>query len=83
MLRPVMLKGKRVDPRESLQEIRARCASAVAHLPAALRSLDTAKAYPVEFSSRLAELTERTRAHPGWAADAIGGEQRRGERKLR
>jgi nicotinate phosphoribosyltransferase len=68
LLRPVMLKGKRVNAREPLQGIRARCASAIARLPFELRSLDTAQQpYPLEFSSRLAELTRRARAHPGWA----------------
>jgi nicotinate phosphoribosyltransferase len=58
LLECVMRQGKRVKPREPLDAIRARCASAMARLPAELRSLDAAaQPYPLEHSPRLTELT--------------------------
>lgn len=59
LLVPVLRGGKRVNERESLDTIRQRAASALDSLPPALRTLKTAKAYPVEISDSVRALAEQ------------------------
>jgi nicotinate phosphoribosyltransferase len=59
LLRPMMRKGKRLEPPESLGDIRRRCADQLARLPDALRNLARAAPYPVEVSKALRELRDR------------------------
>lgn len=56
LLRPVLRKGARVAPPETLAEIRERAAAELAALPAPLRSLERAASYPVQVSTALREL---------------------------
>jgi nicotinate phosphoribosyltransferase len=56
LLRPVMRGGARLAPPEPLAQIRARAATAVARLPAALLALDPATPYPVRPSAGLRAL---------------------------
>ncbi len=52
--------GKRVQPPESLAQIRQRTAASVAQLPQEVRQLDNPVQVRVEISSKLRELTEET-----------------------
>ncbi|MGH2414564.1 MAG: nicotinate phosphoribosyltransferase, partial [Microcystaceae cyanobacterium] len=53
--------GKRVQPLETLAEIRQRTATSVASLPEVTRRLDNPVSVKVEISTALQELTEKTR----------------------
>lgn len=53
LLGPVMASGRRIGPVPGLEELRERCRSAVAALPASLRSLGPVAPYPVEISPAL------------------------------
>ncbi len=61
LLRPVIYSGALVEPLPKLAHTRSAAASAVAALPAPLRSLDTVTPYRVDISSRLIELAEGIR----------------------
>ena len=61
LLRPVILGGNLVEPLPDVKSAKARAAESLAKLPAWLRSLETQDAYPVEVSSDLQALIERTR----------------------
>jgi nicotinate phosphoribosyltransferase len=61
LLRPVIHAGEIVEPLPALDQARVRAASAVAGLPARLRSLDVAEPYRVNVSPRLIELAESIR----------------------
>jgi nicotinate phosphoribosyltransferase len=61
LLRPVILGGNLVEPLPDVKSAKARAAESLAKLPASLRSLETQDAYPVEVSSDLQALIERTR----------------------
>jgi len=61
LLLKVMENGRRTQPAESLDRMRARCQSQIAKLSRPLLSLDTAEtAYPVELSRGLRELRAHT-----------------------
>lgn len=53
LLEPVMRAGRRLKPAESLQQTRERAAAQLRALPPALRSLESAAAYPVEITADL------------------------------
>ena len=53
LLRAVMRGGRRLQPADSVGAIRERAAAQLDRLPAALKSLDPAPAYPVEISPAL------------------------------
>jgi nicotinate phosphoribosyltransferase len=59
LLVPVMRSGKRLAPEEPLDRIRQRVVAQVAELPASLRSLDPAPAYPVTVSPALRALADQ------------------------
>jgi nicotinate phosphoribosyltransferase len=59
LLRKVMQGGKRLPGLETLAEARERCRTELSRLPAALRELEPAPAYPVTVSDALRELAER------------------------
>ena len=68
LITPVMRAGRRIAPLPGLEEARAHAAAELRRLPAALRSLDPAPAYPVEVSAalrRLAEAADRARQGTG------------------
>jgi nicotinate phosphoribosyltransferase len=56
LIRPVMRGGRRIAPQPSLAEIRARCASQLARLPAHLRRLDSEPRYEAEIAPALRNL---------------------------
>ena len=63
-----MRAGRRIAPLPGLEDARAHAAAELRRLPAALKSLDPAPAYPVEVSAalrRLAEAADRARQEPG------------------
>jgi len=61
MLRPIVLNGQLVEPLPDLNAARDHAAASRAKLPAALRSLEPAKAWPLIYSKDLTALIERTR----------------------
>ena len=61
LLRPVILGGNLVEPLSDVKSAKDRAAESLAKLPASLRSLETQDDYPVEVSSDLQALIERTR----------------------
>ena len=61
LIRPVISRGELIEALPSLGAARSRAASAIADLPAPMRSLDTVHTYRVQVSSRLLELAERVR----------------------
>ena len=63
LIRPVMAGGKRVAPPTPLAASRALAAAELARLPAHLRRLETAPAYPVEVSPALRELARAVDEH--------------------
>ena len=68
LITPVMRAGRRIAPLPGLEDARAHAAAELRRLPAALKSLDPAPAYPVEVSAalrRLAEAADRARQEPG------------------
>jgi nicotinate phosphoribosyltransferase len=62
LLRPVIYQGKLIEPLPTLSQARARAASAIASLPAELRSLDYSATYRVDVSARLIELADNIRS---------------------
>jgi nicotinate phosphoribosyltransferase len=74
LLHPVMKAGRRLEPRPTLDDARARAAQDLARLPQALRGLEAGARYPVEIApalARLAEEVDRRRA----SADVPGLEE--------
>ncbi|MDJ0735298.1 MAG: nicotinate phosphoribosyltransferase [Nostocaceae cyanobacterium] len=61
LLQVVMKSGKRVQPPESLTEIRERTAASVASLPEETRRLDNPVSVTVKISDALQQLTAKTR----------------------
>ncbi|MFB2836991.1 nicotinate phosphoribosyltransferase [Floridanema evergladense] len=61
LLQLFMKQGKRVKPPETLAQIRDRTSNSVASLPVATRQLTQPQQIPVEISSALKELTEKTK----------------------
>ncbi len=61
LVRPVIIAGELVEPAPSTAQIRSHALSAVAALPARLRSLDPAAPYQVQISPRLLALAEGIR----------------------
>lgn len=61
LLQRVMHQGARMNPPESLAQIAARTAAAVAALPPSVRGLQDPQPLPVEISHGLSQLTDRTR----------------------
>ncbi|NJM72772.1 MAG: nicotinate phosphoribosyltransferase [Scytonema sp. RU_4_4] len=61
LLQLFLKEGKRVQPLETLAEIRQRTTTSVASLPEVTRRLDNPVSVRVEISSELQELTEKTR----------------------
>jgi nicotinate phosphoribosyltransferase len=51
--------GRRLPGLETLVQARERCRTELSRLPAALRELEPAPAYPVTVSDALRELAER------------------------
>ena len=62
LLQSVMIAGRRVYPRLSLDAIRANARREIGKLPAGLRSLDRAEPYPVRISDRLASAERAARS---------------------
>lgn len=60
LLQVVMKQGERVQPPETLAEIRQRTAASVASLPEQTRHLDNPVSVEVEISAALQELTQET-----------------------
>jgi nicotinate phosphoribosyltransferase len=58
LIQPCMQEGQRLDPPESLAEIRERVARQLQGLPAPLKSLQTESTYPVKISPALEDLAE-------------------------
>lgn len=56
LLRPVMSGGKRLQPKESLGDIRERATTSLQQLPPELRNLEKAGQYPVTVSRALNDL---------------------------
>ncbi|MUL36560.1 nicotinate phosphoribosyltransferase [Gloeocapsopsis dulcis] len=61
LLQLVMQQGKRIQPPETLAQIRDRTTKSVASLPDTVRQLDRPIPFPVEISPALQQLTEKTR----------------------
>jgi nicotinate phosphoribosyltransferase len=61
LLRPVILGGKLIESLPDVHAARARAIEYLAKLPPALRGLDPAEPWPLEYSKDLAALIERTR----------------------
>ena len=61
LLIPVMLKGKRIGPLETLELIRERATQSVAHLPADVRDVCNPTVPQAQISTALQELTNCTR----------------------
>ena len=61
LLQLFLKQGKRVKSPESLAEIRDRTSTSVASLPDATRQLNQPRQLPIEISSALWELTEKTK----------------------
>jgi len=56
LIKPVMRNGRRLEPRPTLPEIRARAASNLARLPEPLRRLERGAAYPLQIAEALVQL---------------------------
>ena len=56
LVQPVMENGRRLQPAEPMDAIRARAAHELERLPEPLRRLDQATTYPVEVADELKEL---------------------------
>ena len=61
LLRVVMERGKRLQPKTELEQVRAHFENQFARLPTELKSLSAQKAYPVILSDKLNKLTRHTR----------------------
>lgn len=61
LLQLFLKQGKRVQPPETLAQIRQRTSASVAALPQAVRQLDNSVQVEVEISAKLRELTEETK----------------------
>ncbi len=57
LLRPVMRRGKRLNPREPLEKIRERLRQVLEALPEGLRAVQAVEPFPVEVSEGLEELS--------------------------
>jgi len=57
----VMERGKRLQPKTELEQVRAHFEKQFARLPTELKSLSAQKAYPVTLSNKLNKLTRHTR----------------------
>jgi nicotinate phosphoribosyltransferase len=67
LIAPVMRNGRRLDPRPTLAETRARAAGELERLPEPLRRIEPGQTYPVEMAralTRLAAETDRRLTHP-------------------
>ena len=56
-----MERGKRLQPKTELEQVRAHFKNQFARLPTELKSLSAQKAYPVILSDKLNKLTHHTR----------------------
>ena len=69
LLERVMQSGRRVAPPEPIEDVKRRCATALAQLPPSLRTLEPAERYPVALSDRLQEMSRAVElglvTHPG------------------
>jgi nicotinate phosphoribosyltransferase len=66
LIQTVLVNGERVQPEPDLQDSRAHAASQLERLPAHLKRLESASAYPVMVSEPLKALAEQAdRARPG------------------
>ncbi|MBD2502433.1 nicotinate phosphoribosyltransferase [Anabaena azotica] len=65
LLQLVVKQGQRLQPPQSLAEIRQRTAASVASLPEQTRRLDHPVPIPVEISATLQELTQQTQRRVG------------------
>jgi nicotinate phosphoribosyltransferase len=61
LLRPVILGGRLIEPLPDAKSAQAHALDSLAKLPSAIRSLQAAEPYPVEYSKDLMALIERTR----------------------
>jgi nicotinate phosphoribosyltransferase len=61
LLVPVMRKGRRVRPAESVHEIRERCKAGLARLPARFQQVNRTAKYPVQYSLQLDKMLEKVR----------------------
>ena len=61
LLRPMVLGGNLVEPLPTLEQARQRAARSVAALAPALRQLEQAEPWPVDYSNELLALMDRTR----------------------
>jgi nicotinate phosphoribosyltransferase len=65
LLVPVMRKGRRVGPAQSIEQARGRCSAGLAHLPKSCRQISQSAVYPVRYSKMvkdlLADVRERVR----------------------
>jgi len=61
LLAPVMLRGKRIEPADGIQDIQLRAREEVAKLPADCRRLHAPQTYRVSFSQQLRDLSETVR----------------------
>jgi nicotinate phosphoribosyltransferase len=67
LIAPVMRNGRRLDPRPTLAETRARAAGELERLPEPLRRIEPGQTYPVEMAralTRLAAEVDRRLTHP-------------------
>jgi nicotinate phosphoribosyltransferase len=70
LLTPVMRGGRRLPGLETLEQVRSRARTQLTRLPAALRSLEPAPAYPVTVSNTLKALADEVDREQ--AAAALG-----------
>ena len=73
LLVPVMLNGRAVEPRATLEDARRRCARDLAQLPEPLRRLEPAEAYLVEIMPALRSLAAEADARTARAEEAARG----------
>ncbi|HEV2352214.1 MAG TPA: nicotinate phosphoribosyltransferase [Terriglobia bacterium] len=63
LIQPVMREGRRIDPRPSIEEDRARTLASLERLPDRYQSLQDGPRYPVAHSPALEQLLEDSRRH--------------------
>lgn len=61
LLRPVIIKGERLEPRPDIKDLQAHARAAIHALPEHLKSLEPSEPYPVEISPRLLAMAEDLR----------------------
>jgi nicotinate phosphoribosyltransferase len=61
LLRPVIIKGERIDSKPDIKEVQAYSREALQALPERLHSLEASEPYPVEISPRLLAMAEDLR----------------------